>query len=59
MPAFYNKRLSGKTELTLKIFAPPASGENSPAGGDDRRINNYTTLTKLPNIRIRYEPCEV
>ncbi|MCL2698466.1 MAG: hypothetical protein FWE74_10370 [Oscillospiraceae bacterium] len=58
MPAFYNKRLSGRTELTLKIFAPPASGENNPADGADWHINSYTTITKLPDIRIRYEPCE-
>ncbi|MDR2559412.1 MAG: hypothetical protein LBC86_07725 [Oscillospiraceae bacterium] len=58
MPAFYNNRLSGKTELSLKIFAPPASGENNPADGADWHINSYTTITKLPDIRIRYEPCE-
>lgn len=55
MPAFYDNRLDGETELTLKIFAPPASGENTPADGDDWRINSYTTISKLPDIRIRYE----
>jgi hypothetical protein len=57
MPAFYQKRLSGKCELSLKIFAPPESGENNPADGDDWKINSYTTITKMPEIRIRYEPC--
>ena len=58
MSAFYNNRLSGETELTLKIFAPPATGENDPADGDDWRTNSYTTITKLPDIRIRYAPTE-
>jgi hypothetical protein len=57
MPAFYNKRLTGKTELTLKIFAPPASGENNAADGADWHINSYTIIKELPDIRIRYEPC--
>lgn len=52
MPAFFENRLSGKTELTLKIFCPPASGEN-----EDGSIDCYTTLSKLPKIRIDYEPC--
>ena len=58
MSAFYENRLSGETELTLKIFAPPASGENTPADGDDWRINSYTTISRLPDIRIRYEAVE-
>ncbi len=59
MSAFYNNRLSGETELTLKILAPPASGENDPADGDDWRTNSYTTINKLPDIRIRYEATEL
>ncbi len=58
MSAFYENRLSGETELTLKIFAPPASGENTPADGDDWRTNSYTVINKLPHIRIRYEAVE-
>jgi len=58
MPAFYSNRLTGKTELSLKIFAPPATGENNPADGGDWKTNSYTTITKMPDIRIRYEPCE-
>lgn len=52
MPAFFENRLSGETDLTLKIFCPPASGEN-----EDGAIDCYTTITKLPKIRIDYEPC--
>jgi hypothetical protein len=59
MPAFYNKRLTGKCELDLKIFAPPANGENNPEDGSDWKINSYTVITKIPGIRIRYEPCEI
>lgn len=59
MSAFYDNRLSGEIELTLKIFAPPASGENDPSDGDDWRTNSYTTITKLPDIRIRYEATEL
>ncbi|SDN64240.1 hypothetical protein [Acetanaerobacterium elongatum] len=58
MPAFYEKPLSGSAELTLKIFAPPATGENDPAQGKDWAENYYTTLTSIPDIRIRFEPVE-
>ena len=56
MPAFYNKPLDSAAELTLKIFAPPASGENVPSQGNDWQTNYYSELTKMPNIRIRFEP---
>ena len=56
MSAFYDKPLDGAKTLKLRIFAPPASGENTPADGEDWRVNSYTTITKLPDIRIRYEP---
>lgn len=55
MSAFYDKRLDGAADMTLKIFAPPASGENDPADGEDWQTNSYTTITKLPQIRIRYK----
>ena len=58
MSAFYDSRLTEAKGLTLKIFAPPASGENAPADGDDWQTNSYTTITKLPTIRIRYEAVE-
>ena len=55
MAAFFEKPLQGETDLTLKIFAPPATGENDPSQGDDWDINYYTTITKMPELRIRYE----
>ena len=42
--------------MTLKLFAPPASGENDPAQGDDWQTNYYTEITALPKIRISYKP---
>lgn len=54
MPAFFTNRLEGKKILTLKIFAPPASGENDISGS----VDTYSTVTELPKIRIRYEPVQ-
>ena len=59
MSAFYEKPLKGACDLTLKIFAPPASGENDPSQGADWDINFYSEITKMPNIRIRFEPTEL
>ena len=56
MPAVFEKPLDGAADLDLKIFAPPASGENDPSQGDDWQFNYYTKLNKLPDIRIRYAP---
>ncbi len=56
MSAFYEKPLNGAADLTLKIFAPPATGENDPSQGDDWQTNYYSTLNKLPDIRIRFAP---
>jgi len=56
MPAFYDKELNAKSELMLRIFAPPASGENNPDDGANWRINSYTTITEMPEIRLRFEP---
>lgn len=56
MSAFFKNRLQGETDLTLKIFAPPATGENDPSQGEDWQTNYYTTITKLPKIRIDYKP---
>lgn len=58
MSAFFETPLSGKTEMTLKLFAPPATGKNDPSQGDDWAINYYTTITKMPELRIRYESVE-
>lgn len=58
MPAFYEKQLSSAVDLILKVFAPPAAGENDPAQGEGWAENYYTTITSLPDIRIRFEPVE-
>lgn len=59
MSAFYEKPLKGECDMTLKIFAPPASGENDPSQGDDWAVNYYSEITKMPDIRIRFEPAEL
>ena len=56
MSAFYEKPLDGEADLTLKLFAPPATGENDPSQGDDWQTNYYATINKLPDIRIRFAP---
>ncbi len=58
MSAFYEKPLDCACDLTLKLFAPPASGENDPSQGADWLTNYYTTITKLPKLRIRFAPTE-
>lgn len=57
MSAFYEKPLSGECDMTLKIFAPPASGEND-ISTEDGLFNSYTTIEKLPKIRIRFSAVE-
>ena len=42
--------------MKLHIFAPPATGENDPGQGEGWAENYYYTLTKLPDIRLRFEP---
>ncbi len=56
MPAFFEKHIDGACDMVMKIFAPPATGENDPSQGDDWDINYYTVMEKLPKLRIRYEP---
>lgn len=58
MEAFYLKPLHSATELELRIFAPPASGENDPTQGEGWQSNYYYTIYTLPKLRIRYQPCE-
>lgn len=58
MPAFFEKPLSGKETLPLKIFAPPATGENDPGQGADWVENYYCEITEMPELRIRYEAVE-
>ena len=59
MSAFFEKPVEAPCDMTLKIFAPPASGENDPAQGEGWETDYYTTMEKLPKIRIRFEPVEL
>lgn len=43
--------------INLNIFAPPATGENTLAA-HDWRVNHYTTLHSVPDVRLRYQPTE-
>jgi hypothetical protein len=56
IPGFFQKPLPGKTEIPLRIFAPPPDGVNDPAQGKDWEINYYTKMTNPPEMRIRYSP---
>lgn len=56
MSAFFDNQLFGPTDLTLKLFAPPQTGENDPSQRDDWTTNYYTIIKKLPSIRLRFEP---
>lgn len=57
MPAFFSQRITEPLDLTLKIFAPPASGMND-LECPDGLMNSYTTITALPDIRLAYAPVE-
>ncbi len=57
MPAFFEKPLSDTKELTMRIFAPPASGKND-LERPDGLMNSYATIEALPQIRIEYAPVE-
>lgn len=56
MSAFYEKPLTTSTDLCLKLFAPPATGENDSSQGSDWVENYYTVIQKLPKVRLRFEP---
>ena len=58
MSAFFEKPLDGPADLTMKIFAPPATGEND-LSIEDGLYNYYYTIEKLPKIRIRTSPVEL
>ena len=55
---FFEKPLAGACDLTIKIFAPPESGEND-LNAEDGLLNTYTVLEKLPRLRVRFEPVEI
>lgn len=57
MSAFFENPLEGAADMTLKLFAPPATGENDLTV-EDGLFNSYTTVEKLPKIRIRFTPVE-
>ncbi|WP_294410392.1 hypothetical protein [uncultured Ruminococcus sp.] len=57
MPAFFGKKINAPTDMELRIFAPPAGGEND-LSLPDGLYNYYCTLEKLPKIRIRTAPTE-
>ena len=57
MPAFFEKRLNAPAEITLRLFAPPASGLND-LERPDGLMNSYTTVTALPKLRLEYAPVE-
>ena len=56
IPAFFENKLKGKQEITLRLFTPPPDGVNDPTQGQDWEINYYTEIKKLPEFRIRYKP---
>lgn len=58
MPAFYGQSINAPADMELRIFAPPASGEND-LSVQDGMYNYYYTLEKLPEIRIRTAPTEL
>ena len=58
MPAFYAEPLQTPCDLTLRLFAPPASGRNDDTAAPDGLLNSYTVIRRLPEIRIAYAPVE-
>ncbi|MBR1749350.1 MAG: hypothetical protein IJ740_00515 [Ruminococcus sp.] len=57
MSAFFEKPLDSECDLTLRIFAPPATGMNDTML-EDGLYNSYTKIDKLPEIRVEFEPVE-
>ena len=57
MPAFFENPLTAPCDLTLKLFAPPASGRNDPERPDGL-MNSFAEIESLPDIRIEYAPVE-
>ena len=52
MSAFFERPLTGPADLTLRLFAPPAGGEND-LSAPDGMFQVCTRLEKMPQIRIR------
>ena len=57
MPALFGRRMDYPCEMKLRIFAPPADGMND-LSVPDGVMNSYTTVEKLPKLRIAYAPVE-
>lgn len=55
MEAFFKKPLTGETKVTVTLITPPGNGENALDAGDDL-LNSYTTVKKLPKVRIETKP---
>lgn len=55
MSAFFKDKLDGRKQLTVKLFATPADGENHDDGTEDWNYNYYTEMKNPPEFRIRYE----
>jgi hypothetical protein len=53
MSAFFS---SEDLPTCLRIFAPPATGENDPTQGEGWQENYCTTMLLPPTLRIRYTP---
>ena len=56
VPAFFHNKLSGKTEIPLRIFAPPPDGVNDPTQGPGWEQNYFAAMKNPPVLRIRYVP---
>ena len=57
MSVFFENPIEPPEEMTLRIFAPPATGENDLTL-EDGLTNAYQTIEKLPDSRIEYGPVE-
>ena len=54
MPAFFERPLTGRANVPLKIFATPPDGENHKCDRDDWATSQYYVMTEEPQFRIRY-----
>lgn len=59
MPAFFGYKVNRPHVWELRMFAPPAFGENVSSQGSDWAENYYYTLRGIPKLRMRFEPVMV
>ncbi len=57
MPAFFEHPLTEPCDFPLRIFAPPADGQNDLSLPDGLE-NAYAEIAVLPEVRIEYAPVE-